>query len=92
MKNEVINYLNTALVWFLTAVQVDEILKYINLGLSILMTLLSLLYSFYNIYKKMKEKGELDKDEIKEAQSDIEKIKEEIEDYLKSTQKGEKRK
>ncbi|HBM69931.1 MAG TPA: hypothetical protein DD377_00730 [Firmicutes bacterium] len=89
MKNEILNYVGAGACWILTAIQVDEVLKYINLGLSIIITLFSLAMTFYSFYSKIKAKGKIEKADMEEAKNDIEKIKEEIEDYLKNNCKGE---
>ena len=76
MKNDIINYVSSGLCWILTAIQVDEVLKYVNLGLSILVTLFSVAMTLYGFYAKVKAKGKVEKE-------DLEKIKEELEGFLK---------
>ena len=83
MKNEIINYVSTGLCWILTAIQVDEVLKYVNLGLSILVTLFSVAMTLYGFYAKVKAKGKVEKEDIESAKDDLEKIKEELEGFLK---------
>lgn len=71
--NEAIS-INTSFGWiasginvFLTASQVDEYFRYIQLALTILTTLITISYSLYNWYKKAKSDGIISKDEIKDG-------------------------
>ena len=89
MKNEILNYVGAGACWILTAIQVDEVLKYINLGLSIIITLFSLAMTFYSFYSKIKAKGKIEKEELEEVKRIVESIREETEDYLKNNCKGE---
>ena len=61
MKNEIVNYSATALSWWLMAIQIDDVIRYINLGLSIFLTCLSIGVSIYNIVKGVRETGKIDK-------------------------------
>ena len=83
MKNDIINYMSSGLCWILTAIQVDEALKYVNLGLSILVTLFSVAMTLYSLYAKIRAKGKVEKKDIESAKADLEKIKEELEGFLK---------
>lgn len=89
MKNEILNYVGAGACWILTAIQVDEVLKYINLGLSIIITLFSLAMTFYSFYSKIKAKGKVEKEDLEEVKRIVESIREETEDYLKNNCKGE---
>lgn len=89
MKNEILNYVGAGACWILTAIQVDEVLKYINLGLSIIITLFSLAMTFYSFYSKIKAKGKIEKEDLEEVKRIVESIREETEDYLKNNCKGE---
>ena len=64
MKNEIVNYSATALSWWLMAIQIDDVIRYINLGLSIFLTCLSIGVSIYNIVKGVRETGKIDKNEV----------------------------
>ena len=89
MKNEILNYVGAGAGWILTAIQVDEVLKYINLWLSIIITLFSLAMTFYSFYSKIKAKGKIEKEDLEEVKRIVESIREETEDYLKNNCKGE---
>lgn len=78
MKDEVINYASTALSWFLMAIQVDEILRYINLGLSIFLTLLSIGVSTYNIFKNAKANGKIDREEVDNVVNKVNDLKDQL--------------
>lgn len=83
MKNDIINYMSSGLCWVLTAIQVDALLKYVNLGLSIIVTLFSVAMTLYSLYAKVKARGKVEKEDIESAKDDLEKIKEELEGFLK---------
>ena len=83
MKNEIVNYSATALSWWLMAIQIDDVIRYINLGLSIFLTCLSIGVSIYNIVKGVRETGKIDKNEV-------DSIVEHVNDFTEQM-KGEKK-
>lgn len=92
MKDELINYGSTALSWFLMAIQVDEILRYINLGLSIFLTLLSIGVSTYNIFKNAKDSGKIDRDEVDNVVEKVNDLKDQLNGYERKDENGPERK
>lgn len=92
MKDELINYGSTALSWFLMAIQVDEILRYINLGLSIFLTLLSIGVSTYNIFKNAKDTGKIDRDEVDNVVEKVNELKDQLNGYERKDENGPERK
>ncbi len=63
------DHLDTICVGFqaiLTAIQVDEIIRWVNLGLTILTGIVALSYRIYVWYKKAKEDKKITSDEVKE--------------------------
>lgn len=50
-----------------TVAQPDELLRYIQLGLSILSTLVIIVFNIYKWYKNAKKDGKITKEEIKEG-------------------------
>lgn len=92
MKDELINYGSTALSWFLMAIQVDEILRYINLGLSIFLTLLSIGVSTYNIFKNAKDTGKIDRDEVDNVVEKVNDLKDQLNGYEREDENGSERK
>ena len=91
MKDEIINYGSTALSWFLMAIQIDEVLRYINLGLSIFLTLLSIGVSTYNIFKSAKEKGKIDRDEVNNVVDKVNDLKDQLNGLEKENEDESKR-
>ena len=49
-----------------TAIQPDEILQYVSLALTVLATLISILFTIYRWYKSATEDGKITKDEVDE--------------------------
>ena len=56
---------------FNTILQSDEVLKYVNLVITILIGIVSLSYTIYRWYKKAKEDGKISSDEIEELKNNI---------------------
>ena len=73
--------------YVLMALQTDEILKYVELVLSILTTLIILGFNIYSWWKKAKADGELSEDEIKEGVKIIEDGTKEIKDHIDKNKK-----
>lgn len=60
-----------------TATQENPVLQYINLGITILVGVVTIAYTIFKWYKKAKEDGEITKDEVEEL---IENVGDSIED------------
>ena len=89
MKNEIVNYSATALSWWLMAIQIDDVIRYINLGLSIFLTCLSIGVSIYNIVKGVRETGKIDKNEVNSIVEHVNDFTEQMEGGKKDEPKGE---
>lgn len=89
MKNEIVNYSATALSWWLMAIQIDDVIRYINLGLSIFLTCLSIGVSIYNIVKGVRETGKIDKTEVDSIVEHVNDFKEQMKGEKKDESKGE---
>ena len=89
MKNEIVNYSATALSWLLMAVQIDDVIRYINLGLSIFLTCLSIGVSIYNIVKGVRETGKIDKNEVNSIVEHVNGFTEQMKGEKKDEPKGE---
>lgn len=89
MKNEIVNYSATALSWWLMAVQIDDVIRYINLGLSIFLTCLSIGVSIYNIVKGVRETGKIDKNEVDSIVEHVNDFTEQMKGEKKDEPKGE---
>lgn len=89
MKNEIVNYSATALSWWLMAIQIDDVIRYINLGLSIFLTCLSIGVSIYNIVKGVRETGKIDKSEVDHIVEHVNDFKEQMKGEKKDESKGE---
>ena len=89
MKNEIVNYSATALSWWLMAIQIDDVIRYINLGLSIFLTCLSIGVSIYNIVKGVRETGKIDKNEVNSIVEHVNDFTEQMKEEKKDESKGE---
>lgn len=89
MKNEIVNYSATALSWWLMAIQIDDVIRYINLGLSIFLTCLSIGVSIYNIVKGVRETGKIDKNEVNNIVEHVNGFTEQMKGEKKDEPKGE---
>lgn len=89
MKNDIVNYSATALSWWLMAIQIDDVIRYINLGLSIFLTCLSIGVSIYNIVKGVRETGKIDKNEVNSIVEHVNGFTEQMKGEKKDESKGE---
>lgn len=89
MKNDIVNYSATALSWWLMAIQIDDVIRYINLGLSIFLTCLSIGVSIYNIVKGVRETGKIDKNEVDSIVEHVNDFTEQMKGEKKDESKGE---
>jgi len=71
MKETRFDYLLDAVALGLGLSQGKELLSYIQLGLGILATLISVAYSLWKWWKKASADGKITKDEIKELSDDL---------------------
>lgn len=78
MKHDSINYVSAGISWILTAIQFDEVLRYVNLGLSIFLTCLSIGVSLYNIIKSARKTGEIKKEDIQGIVDDVHDLQDQL--------------
>ena len=71
MKDARIDYALDAIALSLGFAQGEELLSYIQLGLGIIATLLSIAYSIYKWWKKASADGKITKEEIKDLSDDL---------------------
>lgn len=67
-----------------TALQTDELFRYISLGLTILSTLFSLVFTIWKWWRKAKKDGKITEDEVDELMDDVH-------DVLNDKEKGDKK-
>lgn len=74
MKKDFISWIGTACGTICTAVQTNQIFQYVSLGITILSTLVSLVYTIWRWYRKAKADGKITEDEIDEIVDDVNNI------------------
>lgn len=67
----------------LTAIQVDEVIRWVNLGLTILTTIIALVYRIYKWYKDAKSDGKIDSNEVEELHNIVVDESDKIKENLK---------
>ena len=63
---EIVSYSANIMGGVFTALQTDEVLRYVQLVLTIIATLFSIAFTIYNWYKKAKKDGKITKDEVED--------------------------
>lgn len=72
MKNkEIASYGGNLIGMICTAIQPDELLQYVSLGLTIIATIFSICFTIYNWYKKAKEDGKITQEEVDDLINDL---------------------
>lgn len=66
IKDEIVMFGGDGLLAVFTAVQVDAILKWISLALTILTTIVTLAFTIYKWYRRAKQDGKIDEEEIEQ--------------------------
>lgn len=66
LKDEIVMFGGDGLLAVFTAVQVDAILKWISLALTILTTIVTLAFTIYKWYRRAKQDGKIDEEEIEQ--------------------------
>ena len=74
--------------WFLTATQVEHILRIANLILAIIISVLVLVSRMIDWYKKAKADGKITADELKEGVDIVKEGAEEIKQHIDSNDHG----
>lgn len=82
-SNDYLTYVGSVFGTICTALQTDEVLRYIQLGLTILSTLFAIAFTIYKWWKKASEDGKITKEEIEDLTDDIS-------DVLDDKKKGDK--
>ena len=75
----------------LVSVQVDEIMKYVQLGLSIIISIIILISRIVDWYQKAHADGKITSDEVKEGVGIIKEGLENINNTLDDKKKGDKK-
>lgn len=70
-SKEFASYGSNIIAMIFTAVQPDEILQYVSLGLTIIATLFSIGFTIYNWYSKASKDGKITKEEVDELVNDL---------------------
>ena len=78
MKHDFVNYASAGISWILTAIQFDEVLRYVNLVLSIFLTCLSIGVSLYNIIKSARKTGEIKKEDIQSIVDNVHDLQDQL--------------
>lgn len=82
MKDNIITWGGNGLLYALAAIQANEVLQWVELGLSIALTIVLIVYRLWRWYKEAKKDGKISADELKEAidiaQEGAEAIKEQL--------------
>lgn len=67
MKRDLISYIGSGCSIIFSSLQTEEIRSIISWILTIIATTITILYTIYRWYKKAKEDGKIDKEEIEEG-------------------------
>ena len=67
MKRDVISYIGSGCSIIFSSLQTEEVRSIISWILTIIATTITILYTIYRWYKKAKEDGKIDKEEIEEG-------------------------
>ena len=82
-SNDYLTWLGSVFGTIGTALQTDEVLRYVSLGITILSTLFSLTYTIWKWWRKAKEDGKIEEKEVDELMDDIHNV-------IDDKEKGEK--
>lgn len=92
MKDNIISWGGNGLMYVLAAVQANQIFQWVQLGLSIAMTIVLMVYRIWKWYKEAKADGRITEEEIKEAidiaQEGAEALKEDLDKAEKLIDEG----
>lgn len=77
-SKEIGTIIGNGFTYVLAAIQTNEVLQYIEFGLSILVTLVLLVYRVWHWYEEAKKDGKITAEEIKQLGDEIEKSKEDL--------------
>lgn len=85
--NEGFSWLMNGIGMTLTVLQTENVFRIISLILTILATLLSILYTLYNWWKKAKRDGKIEPNEILELKEDIDKERNKVDEEIRRNNK-----
>ena len=74
MKHDYLSWAGSVFGTILTAVQSDQIFQYISLALTILSTLIAISYTIWKWWRKAKEDGKIDEEEVKDLVDQIDDV------------------
>lgn len=74
MKHDYLSWIGSVFGTILTAIQSDQIFQYISLGLTILSTLIAISYTIWKWWRKAKEDGKIDEEEVKDLVDQIDDV------------------
>ena len=74
MKHDYLSWVGSVFGTILTAVQSDQIFQYISLALTILSTLVAIAYTIWKWWRKAKEDGKIDEEEVKDLVDQIDDV------------------
>lgn len=74
ISESIIPWTGSALGTIFTAIQTNEVFQYISLGMTILSTLVALVYTIWKWYRKAKADGKITEDEIDELVDDVNQV------------------
>lgn len=77
MKKDILAYAGNGFTWLSTLIQANETLQLIQFIASIIVSLLTILFIIWKWYKKAKEDGKIEPNEVEDL---IDDIKDELED------------
>ncbi len=73
-SNDLLTWTGSVIGTITTALQTDEVLRYVQLILTILSTLFAIAFTIYKWHKKANEDGKITKEEVKELGDDLTEI------------------
>lgn len=74
MKHDYLSWTGSVFGTILTAIQSDQIFQYISLALTILSTLIAISYTIWKWWRKAKEDGKIDEEEVKDLVDQIDDV------------------
>ena len=82
-SKDLFSWTGTAIGTILTAIQENPVMQYIQLGLTILSTLVAIAFTIWKWWKKAKQDGKIDDEEVDE-------LIDNVNNHLNNKEKGDK--
>lgn len=92
LKDEMVMFGGDGLLAIFTAVQIDAIMKWISLALTILTTIVTLAFTIYKWWRKAKEDGKIDEEEIEQLIDIVDDAKDKANDIADEIKKNKENK